>query len=77
MKQILSIEELQDAVASGKEIYMVNNYVNSDKEIIFHKSFKIFYIQDHTDLNLRMWANSKTLFSTDTINLEIIDNKNL
>lgn len=35
MKQITSIEELQDAVAMEREIYEVTNYINDKNERVF------------------------------------------
>jgi len=35
MKQIVIIEELQDSIALGKEIYEVDSYKNDNGELIF------------------------------------------
>jgi hypothetical protein len=70
MKQITRIEDLQDAITFGKEIYVVDNYINDKNEIIFNKSFKLWYIEDNTD-KLHEWVKTKTLFSSEPIVLDL------
>jgi hypothetical protein len=70
MKQITRIEDLQDAIAFGKEIYVVDNYINDKNEIIFHKNFILWYIEDNAD-KLHEWVKTKTLFSSEPIVLNL------
>jgi hypothetical protein len=72
MKQITSIEELQDAVAMESEIYEVDNYVNDKDQRVFFKNFRFWNINDEIlKMPLKEWAESNTLFHSMPIDLDI------
>lgn len=71
MKQIISIENLQDEIALGKEIYVVDHYMNDKYEMVFLKNFVLWNnIRDRKTVS--DWIKTKTLFSSEPINLTIV-----
>jgi hypothetical protein len=57
LNQILTIEELQDAIALKKEIYEVDSYRTDKGKIKFSKGFNIWNFEDN--MMEQTWTNPR------------------
>jgi hypothetical protein len=76
MKQLKNFEDFKNAIATNKEIYIINWDKNENGEIEFRKSFSLWFprknvsITDFTEDNTSEYFKLGCLFYTEPIILE-------